>query len=178
MSLDVYLTMKEPVVRRGTGVFVRDNGATRELSAEEVAERFPGSEIPEEEYESEHCYSGNITHNMGEMAGEAGIYLALWRPGEMLAPEVHAAIQAQAQAKNWHDAGGVFELEKTLPTVYARDLIEPLEKGLELLRSDPPRFKAFNSPNGWGMYEHFVPFVAEYLEACKEYPGSEVRVSR
>jgi hypothetical protein len=61
---------------------------------------------------------------------------------------------------------------------YARDLIEPLTKGLALLTSDPERFKAFNSPNGWGMYEHFVPFVAQYLEACAANPDATVEASR
>ena len=57
-------------------------------------------------------------------------------------------------------------------------LIEPLTKGLALLKSDPERFEAFNSPNGWGMYKHFVPFVERYLEACKEHPDADVGVSR
>ena len=60
----------------------------------------------------------------------------------------------------------------------ASDLIEPLTKGLALLTSDPERFKAFNSPNGWGMYEHFVPFVAKYLEACVANPNAIITVSR
>lgn len=31
---------------------------------------------------SEQLYSSNITHNLGKMAGEAGIYDCLWRPDE------------------------------------------------------------------------------------------------
>ena len=30
----------------------------------------------------EHLYSRNITHNLGAMAAEAGIYAHLWRPDE------------------------------------------------------------------------------------------------
>jgi hypothetical protein len=60
----------------------------------------------------------------------------------------------------------------------ARDLIAPLSKGLALLVSDPERFEKFNSPNGWGMYEHFVPFVANYLEACIANPDAQISVSR
>lgn len=33
--------------------------------------------------ESERIYSANITHNLGNMADEAGIYYALWRPEEI-----------------------------------------------------------------------------------------------
>ncbi|OWK35178.1 hypothetical protein [Fimbriiglobus ruber] len=92
-------------------------------------------------------YEANITHNLGRMAREAGIYEALWRPEEI----------------------GITKAEQ---------LIEPLTKGLALLKSDPARFEAFNSPNGWGMYNHFVPFVEKYLEACRECPDATVRASR
>ena len=60
----------------------------------------------------------------------------------------------------------------------AGDLIAPLERGLELLRSDEPRFRAFDASNGWGRYEHLVEFVEKYLEACKASPDAEVSVSR
>jgi hypothetical protein len=33
--------------------------------------------------DDECVYDANITHNLGEMAGEAGIYKALWRPEEI-----------------------------------------------------------------------------------------------
>ena len=31
MSLDLYITSKTPIRKRGTGVYVRENGETREL---------------------------------------------------------------------------------------------------------------------------------------------------
>ena len=92
-------------------------------------------------------YSQNITHNLTEMADEAGIYQHLWRPEEI----------------------GITK---------AKQLIKPLGLGLRLLKSDPERFKKFNSPNGWGVYEHFVEFVENYLTACKEFPKAKVNVSR
>lgn len=60
----------------------------------------------------------------------------------------------------------------------ADQLIEPLRAGLALLTSDRPRFEEFNSPNGWGVYVHFVPWVARYLSACEQYPTALVSVSR
>lgn len=60
----------------------------------------------------------------------------------------------------------------------AAQLIEPLEKGLVLLRAEPERFKAFNPSNGWGSYEGLVLFVQEYIEACVKHPDAEVSVSR
>lgn len=91
-------------------------------------------------------YEANITHNLGAMAAEAGIYECLWRPDE-------------------------------IDITHARDLITPLRRGVELMRADPPRFQKHNAPNGWGLYEHFVPFVEKYLAACEEYPDALVRVS-
>lgn len=97
--------------------------------------------------EDEYVYDANITHNLGKMAYEAGIYKALWKPEEI----------------NKEKAEGIIEL---------------LEVGLTDLKARPEHFGQFNSPNGWGMYEHFVPFVEKYLNACKEYPEAKIEVSR
>lgn len=60
----------------------------------------------------------------------------------------------------------------------AEQLIEPLTRGLGRLRAEPERFSVYNSPNGWGLYEHFVPFVERYLAACIENPDAIVSVDR
>ena len=60
----------------------------------------------------------------------------------------------------------------------AIELINPLTEGLELLKSDPDRFKKFNPENGWGNYGILVEFVAKYLEACKEFPETEILANR
>jgi hypothetical protein len=60
----------------------------------------------------------------------------------------------------------------------AEQIIPILRKGLALLESDPERFKKFNASNGWGMYEHFVPFVKSVLSACEEFPDADIVVSR
>lgn len=60
----------------------------------------------------------------------------------------------------------------------ASEISEILEKGLAYLKAKPEHFEKFNSPNGWGMYEHFVPFVENYLNACKEFPEAVITVSR
>lgn len=61
---------------------------------------------------------------------------------------------------------------------HARQVIEPLSKGLALLVTEKARFERFNAPNGWGLWKHFVPFCADYLQACREHPDALVRVSR
>lgn len=140
MSLDVYLNRKR--------YLSYDEGKTYTEDTEQV-------------------YWANITHNLNTMAGEAGIYEALWRP--------HRLKEGYNISENDHQAEWKFEEENTS---LAKDIIPLLEKGLSDLKTRPEYFEKFNSPNGWGMYEHFVSFVENYLEACKEYPDAIIEVSR
>jgi hypothetical protein len=84
MSLDVYLTLDSASIKPGSGIFVREEGQTKEISREEWDERYPGREpaiaqLPE----SDEVYWANITHNLNKMAGAAGLYEYLWRPDEL-----------------------------------------------------------------------------------------------
>lgn len=117
--------------------------------------------------DGEDVYWANITHNLGEMASEAGIYEALWRPYKLRYDYKEFELYADTEYE--------FE-EKCL--IKAEDIIEVLERGLADLKARPDHFETFNSPNGWGMYKHFVPFVEKYLNACKEFPETIVKVSR
>lgn len=153
MSLDVYLDMPsdgaETKLPEGSGIFIRRDGSTVEISREEWDELYPDRDpcVVKPEARSRHVYSANITHNLNKMAGEAGIYEHLWRPDEL----------------------GIKK---------AKELIEPLKTGLALLQSEPERFKAFNPSNGWGTYEGLCQFVADYLSACISCPEAEVSVWR
>ena len=60
----------------------------------------------------------------------------------------------------------------------AEQLIQPLTNGLKWLKDCPEHFKQYDSPNGWGTYKHFVPFVENYLKACEENPDALVEASR
>lgn len=153
MSLDVYLTIKGVAPSpSGSGIFVREEGETKEISRAEWDEKFPGREpfvVTNEDCEDGggEVYWRNITHNLNQMADKAGVYQCLWRP----------------------DENGITK---------ALQLIAPLTEGVLLLKSDPTRFKAFDPPNGRGNYEGLVNFVEEYLKACEKYPDAEVSVSR
>lgn len=83
MSLDIYLSKPIPTIKKGTGVFVREIGKTRELTISEVKERYPESDVVEAEFQTDEVYSANITHNLGEMASAAELYYPLWRPEEI-----------------------------------------------------------------------------------------------
>jgi hypothetical protein len=151
MSLDVYLITKEPQIKKASsGIFVRENGQTREITQEEWNVRNPNREpvkFEQEEVETNEVYWANITHNLYKMAEAAGIYEHLWRPDE-------------------------------IKITKAKELIEPLRQGLHNLKSEPERYKKFNPENGWGSYDGLVKFVENYLNACYEYPDADVEVSR
>jgi hypothetical protein len=117
--------------------------------------------------DSETLYWANITHNLNVMAEKAGIYEALWRP--------HKLIEGYDIPESDNIAEWEFE-EKN--KIQAKAIIPLLEKGLEDLIARPEYFKTFDSKNGWGTYDHFVPFVAEYLKACRQYPEAIVETSR
>ncbi len=50
----------------------------------------------------------------------------------------------------------------------AWQLIEPLRSAIATLQANPDKFKQFDPPNGWGMYEDFVLWLQQYLCACDE----------
>jgi hypothetical protein len=81
MSLDVYLNLGEPEEKER--IYIRGGGRSREVSREEWDELFPGKEPIIVPTENNEVYWANITHNLATMAGEAGIYAHLWRPGEI-----------------------------------------------------------------------------------------------
>jgi hypothetical protein len=77
-------------------------------------------------------------------------------------------------------AAGIYEAlwsPEEIGITKAKQLIEPLTEALELLRSDPEKFKVFNPENGWGNYENLKEFVLDYLNACIENPDADVSVS-
>ena len=97
-------------------------------------------------------YSANITHNLSTMADNVKI-------GE-------------------HTLYEYLWRPEEMGIKQAGELIIPLREGLKKLKSNPKKYKKFDSPNGWGLYVHFVPFVENYLTACEQNPDAEVEVSR
>lgn len=88
----------------------------------------------------------NTTHNLSEMAQQAGIYEILWNPIDKYTKAFH--------------------------------IIPELRHGYNLLIENPEYFKNFESKNGWGLYDNFVIFVMNVLNACEKYPDADLEVSR
>lgn len=153
MSLDVYLKYHGKAMSTySSGIFIRRNGSTVEITREEWDELYPDREpvVMQLAEETDIVYEANITHNLNRMARSAGLYEALWRPEELFPNQV----------------------------IYARLLIPYLIAGANELVSDPEKYKEFNPINGWGSYDDLYLFVEKYTIACSKFPDAQVEVSR
>lgn len=152
MSLDVHLTNNGGLsdgAPGGSGIFIREDGAIKQITREEWDARYPGREpvVATAGEALGEVYSRNITHNLNKMADAAGLYQAMWRPDELGATKAH-------------------------------QIAGLLRAGLAELKADPAKFKLLNPSNGWGDYEGLVDFVEEYLAACEKHPDADISVSR
>lgn len=101
------------------------------------------------ELETEIVYDSNITHNLCEMAEEAGIYDPIW---------------------NGHLSGIGIESAGELGNI--------LNIAVRHMDLNPEYYKKFNASNGWGTYEQFVPWLEELRDKCLEYPNAKIEVSK
>lgn len=115
----------------------------------------------------EEVYHSNITHNLNIMAEKAGIYNAIWRPYR-LSPDFNPEEK---------DFNAESEFEESV-IIKASDIIDIVEKGFEDMKARPDYYMQFDSPNGWGLYKNFLPWIFNYLEACKKCPDAIIEVSR
>lgn len=90
-------------------------------------------------------FDGNITHNLGKMAREAGIHQTVWYANE-------------------YECAGL--------------LIDPLREGLTKMVANPEYYQKFDSSNGWGTYDDFVPWLQSLYDACVANPKAMIHVSK
>lgn len=148
MSLDVYLTLPHPQDDVKGRIFIREDGQNKEITRAEWDARYPDREP------------------FMVSSGDDG--------------EVYSANITHNLAK-MADEAGIYQAlwrPEEIGVTQAEQLIAPLRDGLALLSGDSDRFQRFNPSNGWGTYEAFCRFVADYLAACEQYPAALVSVSR
>ena len=97
-------------------------------------------------------FEANITHNLGKMASKVNL-------GE-------------------NNLCQYLWRPEEINIKLAGELIQPLTEGLKELQRNKKKYEKHNAENGWGTYEHFLPFIEEYLNACKENPDAKIMVSR
>ena len=143
MGLDLYIETEKYYLHKTTGVFIRENGANKELKTiEEVKAYFKGfdiSHIKEYEYMDNIVWKRHITHNLTEMADHVRIdnttlYLLLWRPIE---------------------SGYSF---------VTKEYVYYLNECLELLIYDKDELVKYNPENGFGNYNTLLDFVKSLVD--------------
>lgn len=149
MSLDVYLELKGGSLKVGDRIFIREDGQNKEISRAEWDERFPGRQPVIARFDKE--------------------------SDEVFSANITHNLGGTAEKAGLYKA--LWRPEE-IGVKHAADLVNLLNAGLHLLKSNPDYFRKFNPENGWGTYEGLVNFVEKYLEACKEYPDADVSVSR
>ena len=148
MSLDVYLEVEEIQPEAEPKIYIRRNGSAEEITRAEWDKLYPGREP---------------------------VMLETVQSNEVFWANITHNLNTMA------DAAGIYQelwRPDELGITKARQLIDPLRAGLERLKAEPAKFRAFNPRNGWGTYEGLLEFVERYLAACEQYPDADVRVSR
>lgn len=138
---------KTPIKKTGTGVYIRENGETRELKTkEEVKRYFPGREVEEKTYETDEVWHRNITHNLGRMAdkvnpGVRSLYQLFWHPSETTV------------TRGW--VSEVFECYQELKN--RRDYFKPMEEENRVTEKTGETYI-------WGTYDNLLKFTKSLLE--------------
>ena len=139
MSLDYYIISKMPVEHKHTGIYIRENGETKELSKEEAEKKF---DMPVEEYTStdSELLHVNITHNLAKMAKQCEIdgislYDVLWHPDEVL-------INGEPSIS------------------YCQNLFILYRE----LKAHREKYEKFNPPNGWGSYDGLLKALRKIIK--------------
>jgi hypothetical protein len=96
-----------------------------------------------------------------------------------------AVVELEVVSKNithnltpmWREAGVYYALYDSEGET-AAEILPVLEKGLIKMLADPEKYKKLDSPNGWGTYEHAVPWLTELIAEFKKYPQGMISVSK
>lgn len=194
MSLDLYLKSTRPVRHRGTGVFVREDGQTRELkTVEEVRERFPDADLSEVkvyDYEDDVLFHMNLTHNLTEMASHVPIANTDgvqtlprdyekgkpdWEPNPLSAynllwhPETNPLLENQTVHRK-DDDGYEWDQEVTRLTT---ELVRQLMAVSFYIANHREELSAYNPSNGWGTYDQLNDRTRDLMMAVVAIPFDE-----
>lgn len=60
----------------------------------------------------------------------------------------------------------------------AADILPALEVGVDFMLENETECRKYDASNGWGCYEHALPFLQEMVEACRNFPKARIGVSR
>lgn len=175
MSLDLYIKSRQPVKHRGTGVFIRDNGQTRELQTiEEVKAYFPDadtSDIEVREWEDDELFHVNLTHNLTEMASHVPIECA---EGHYTMPQFFERDKPDWKPEPltaynllWHPETNPLLSQRTIGTREAiaitPELVRQCMDVYHYTAFHRQELEVYNPSNGWGSYEQLLKATHDLL---------------
>lgn len=191
MSLDFHIKSSRPVRHRGTGVFVRENGATRELKTlEEVRAHFPDADLSDvhvRDYEDDELFHCNLTHNLTEMASHIPIagtdgVVALPRPWEkdkadfvakplsaynlLWHPETNPLLKHEMIHRTDED-GEEWDAEVTRIDA---ELVRRVMAMQHYTANHRKELEVFNPDNGWGTYDQLLRATQDLLICLIDIP--------
>ena len=79
------------------------------------------------------------------------------------------------------EAGGFYRevwCPDELGITKASQMIHPLRRAIQWMQANRREAEKHNAKNGWGMYEHFLPWLSGYLAACEKHPDADIQASR
>lgn len=194
MSLDLYIGSSRPIRHRGTGVYIRDNGQTRELKTiEEIKSHFPDTDTSDidirewEDYELFHC---NMTHNLTEMASHVPIdgtdgVMTLPRDYERDKPDFqpkplsaynllwHPETNPLLKSETVHREDEYGEKWDTDVTRIDTELIRQACVVHLYIKSHREELSKYNPSNGWGSYDNLLKCSGEFVKVLLDIPSEE-----
>lgn len=194
MSLDLYIRSCHPVKHRGTGVFIRDNGQTRELKTiEEVKAHFPDadtSDIGIREWEDDELFHCNMTHNLTEMASHVPIE---GTDGAVTLPQDFERDKPDFKPKPlsaynllWHPETNPLLKNETIhrkdedgeewDTEVTRIDTELIRQACAVhlyIKSHSEELSKYNPDNGWGSYDNLLKCSGDFVKALLDIPAEE-----
>jgi len=98
----------------------------------------------------------------------------VWEDGAHWQNITHNLVEMASQA----DIYACLWRPETCNVTVAGELVQPLRRAIEDMKARPQHYRQFDSANGWGKYDHFLPWLEQLLQACEEHPEAWVQSCR
>jgi len=169
MSLDLYIKSRRLVRHRGTGVFVRDNGQTRELKTlAEVREHFPDADltdvIPIAGTDGAVTLPRDFERGKPDFQPKPlSAYNLLWHP------ETNPLLKNETLHRK-DDDGEEWDVEVTRIDA---ELVRQVMAVQHYTANHREELEQYNPDNGWGTYDQLLRATQDLLIALLDIPVSD-----